>query len=67
VDKHPARSAGWVENPAVKRLDNLHDQSDYRLGREELAAQPAFLRGKMGQEVLVDKPEGVARKLPGLW
>ena len=63
LDEHAARSAGGVEDLAVERLDDLDDQPDDRVRREELAAEPPFARGEVGEEVLVDQPEGVAGEL----
>ena len=63
LDEHAARPAGRVVDPAVERLDDLDDQPDDRVRREELAAEPALARGEVGEEVLVDQPERVAGQL----
>ena len=61
LHEHAARSARGVEDPAVERLDDLDDQSDDRVRREELATEAALRRGEVGEEVLVDQPERVTR------
>ncbi len=56
-------TARRVEHPAVERLDDLDDQPDDRLRREELPAQPALRHREVRQEVLIDEPERVTRQL----
>ena len=63
LDEHAARPAGRVVDPAVERLDDLDDQPDDRVRREELAAEAALARGEVGEEVLVDQPERIAGQL----
>ena len=63
LDEHAARSARGVVDPAVERFDDLDDQPDDRVRREELAAEAALARGEVGEEVLVDQPERVAGQL----
>ena len=63
LDEHAARPARRVEDPAVERLDDLDDQPDDRVRREELAAEPTLGRREVGEEVLVDQPERVAGQL----
>lgn len=63
--EHAPRSAGGVVDLAVERLDDLDDQPDDRVRGEELAAESAFGHGEVGEEVLVDQPEGIARQLAG--
>ena len=60
VDEHAAGAAGGVVDLAVERLDDVDDQADDRLRREELAAALALVRRELGQEVLVDEAERVA-------
>ena len=64
LNEHAARPASGVVDLAVERLDHLHDEPDYRLGREELAAAPSLVGCELGEEVLVDEPEGVAGEHP---
>ena len=65
LHEHAARAAGGVVDLAVERLDDLDDEPDDRVRREELAAESALGHGEVRQEVLVDQPEGVAGQLAG--
>src|SRR4051794_8534002 len=57
LNEHAARTASRVENPPVKRLDQIDDQADDRVGRKELAAQSALTGSEVGQEVLINQPK----------
>ena len=54
LHNHAARSAGRIINAAVKWFYDIHNQLDNRDGRKELAATPAFLHGKLAEEILID-------------
>ena len=60
LDKHAARSAGWIKHDTVVRLDDVDDELHERGGREELAIVMRLLDGELGEEVFVDAPEDVA-------
>src|SRR5450755_3547419 len=57
--KHAARSAGWVVNAPLIRLDHLDHQPDYRAGGEKLAPQLALGGSKLSEEILVDSAENI--------
>ena len=65
VDEHAARAAGRVEDAAMVRLDDLHDELDDGLGGVENATLLALALGELAQEVLVHLAEGVTRKVDG--
>ena len=47
LDEHAARAAGRIEDLAMKRFDDLDDQPDDRVWREELTAQTTLARGEI--------------------
>lgn len=49
----------------MEGLEDLNDEPDDGVRGEVLATAPPFLRGEVGQEVLVDKSEGIALELGG--
>ncbi len=63
LDEHAARPARGVVDLAVERFDDLDDQPDDRVRREELTAEATLARSEVGEEVLVDQPERVAGQL----
>ena len=60
LDEHAARSAGRVEDSALIGLEDLDDEPDDGVRREVLTTALAFLRGEIGEEVLVNEAECVA-------
>ena len=62
-DEHAARSAGRVEDGAGIGVEDMGDQGDQRDGGEELSAIVGFLAGELGEEVLIDPAEDIARDL----
>ena len=60
LDKHTARATRRVQNPSLKRFDNLNDQLNERGRCEELAAPLAFRHCEVAEEILVDFTEGIA-------
>jgi len=65
LGKHATRSAGWIANASVVRLDDLYDQLDQRGWREEFAATLTFRTGEIAQEVFVNLSERVAFGIDG--
>ena len=65
LHEHAARSAGGVEDTSLERLDDVDDQLDDRGRGEELASPLALRESEVGQEVLVDLPEGVTLDVVG--
>ena len=63
LDEHAARATGRVEHATVEGLEDLDDEPDDGVRREELAAALALLRGEVGEEVLVDQAERIAVEL----
>ncbi len=61
LDEHSARSAGRVEDGALGGFEHVGDELDQRNGGEELAAVVGLEVGELGEEVLVDAPEDIAR------
>ena len=49
----------------MEGFEDLHNESDYGVRREELAATFALLRGEVGQKILIDETEGVPTELLG--
>lgn len=65
LDKHAAAATGRVQDFAVIRLDDLHDQFDQGGGGEELAAALAFGLSELAQEVLVNFAKDIALDIRG--
>ena len=63
LHEHAARSAGWIEDDAVIRLDDVDDELHERRRSEELAVVVGLLDGELGEKVFVDAPEDVAAGL----
>ena len=63
LNEHAARAARGVEDDAVIRLDHVDDGLHDGRRREELAVVVRALLGELGEEVLVDAPEHIARRL----
>jgi hypothetical protein len=63
LNEHPARSAGWVENRTVVRLDDIDNELDQRRRREEFAVVVRFLNRKLGEKIFVDATEDIAAGL----
>jgi len=61
VTQQPARAAGGVEHPPLKRLEHLDQQPGDRRWREVLAAAVALRAGELLDEVLIRTPKDVAR------
>jgi len=60
LDKHSSGAAGGVEDDAVVRLDDVHEELHERKGREKLAVVVGFLDREFGEEVFVDAAENIA-------
>ena len=63
LDEHAAGAAGRVQHGAAVGVEHVGDERDQRHRREELAAVVRLLIRELGEEVLVDAPEDVARDL----
>jgi len=63
LDEHAAGPTRGVVDQAMERFDDLDDQPDDGVRREELAAQASLARGEIGEEVLIYQPERVAGQL----
>jgi hypothetical protein len=59
LDEHAAGAAAGVEDAALVRLQHPHQQADDAHRREELAAELAFRRRELAEEILVDVAEQV--------
>jgi hypothetical protein len=65
LDEHAAGAARGIEDAAVVRLQDFHDQFDDGGGRVEFAALLALAHGELAEEVFVDQTEGVAALVHG--
>ena len=63
LHEHAAGACGRVEHCAMLWVEHMGDQRYQREGGEELAAVVSLLIGELGEEVLVDATEDVARDL----
>ena len=61
LHEHAAGAAGRVQNRAAFRVEHMGDQRHQRDGGEELSGVVGLLVGKLGQKILVDAAEHVAR------
>src|SRR5581483_11075886 len=59
LDEHAARSAAWVVDAPLERLDHLDNQAHDASRGVELAALLAFSAGELAEEVFVDAAEDV--------
>ena len=60
LDEHAARTAGWVQQCAFLRLDDVHDHLHQGFRREEDAVVGGDVLGELVQEVFVDAADHVA-------
>ena len=58
-DEHTARTAGWVEDAAVERFNDLGEQANNAARRVELASLLALGAGELAKEVFVNATEGI--------
>jgi len=61
LDKHPARAAAGVKDPAMVGREHLDEDTDHAPGRVELAALLPLRARELGEEVLVHPAENVLR------